>query len=658
MLFSEKGKRSCANRDSLQRTLRSEEHSYLVVSTGSSCTAGVYCIWRRYLVFVFCISSMSSTAPRIALRVLLGVVYTGAVATSWTAHSDIAAVTVDTESFAYNITVGGKAWLTDGLVAIQCGGKRFDSSPDGNLVGGAIDVINSTDPKLGPYEAVRRQWTTSFPCATLVTEVRSYRQGTIEFVTNLPGGANGTATESKLCDRNHCLTATEFPSLLLPGAPPPPPPPGPTPPPSPRPSSPSGCSDGVCDAFCEKSRIRGCAATWVSTVGLRAPSTGRACGNGLNKPCAAPIDACAAGWEPCLSWANGNDLDTFRSRVTSHECATGAPGAFVAAMSHVPGATCPPAPLNKDYGCKPQAEYGCEPICCGTSCAVPSCAHGVWGNGTSVLFTEDHTVFPNRACGNLDPGAATGVLCCEVGKHQTGAKQPAEGMARGSMPIGAEEASDTEVPGLLTWDGDALHGMYINLPQPANFMSWSGGLNQGPLVMYATNATNATAVAVLGSSSQFGTGILSRVGSRVVAGVQGMVTSLPPKYEIRFALVGRADGVTSAVMAYGASLRKAYSTSATKLRLGADPLSRQLHYVNDGGSLLNYCDYWPQCAKTDPVSCIPMGTTLKAASAYHKRIGLNVSVYTGCYSCVFWPKYCDVRLQRVYRNVRLQRMYR
>lgn len=46
---------------------------------------------------------------------------------------------------------------------------------------------------------------------------------------------------------------------------------------------------------------------------------------------------------------------------------------------------------------------------------------------------------------------------------------------------------------------------------------------------------------------------------------------------------------------YGALLRRAFDTSGSKLPLAADVLSRQLHYVTDGGSLLNYCDYWPAC---------------------------------------------------------------
>ena len=56
--------------------------------------------------------------------------------------------------------------------------------------------------------------------------------------------------------------------------------------------------------------------------------------------------------------------------------------------------------------------------------------------------------------------------------------------------------------------------------------------------------------------------------------------------------------------------------------------------VRTGGSLLNYCDYWPQCVNSSkrqfpagPVGCTPMSFTLSTASEYHKSLGLNVSVY-------------------------------
>ena len=80
------------------------------------------------------------------------------------------------------------------------------------------------------------------------------------------------------------------------------------------------------------------------------------------------------------------------------------------------------------------------------------------------------------------------------------------------------------------------------------------------------------------------------------------------------------------MMAYGAALKKAHGTAQSKLTLADDVLNRQLHYVTDGGSLLNYCDYWPQCANSSH-GCTPMASTLEAAAAYHQSIGLEVGVY-------------------------------
>lgn len=140
---------------------------------------------------------------------------------------------------------------------------------------------------------------------------------------------------------------------------------------------------------------------------------------------------------------------------------------------------------------------------------------------------------------------------------------------------------------LITWNGNSLRGNTIFLPEPANFAQWSGGLEGGPLVLFA-----GSHAAVFGPSNEFKTTVISRVGSRVVAGIQGMVQSVPAGYEVRFALVGSSEGITASTMAYGSLLRKAHGTAQTKLTLADDPLSRQLHFVNDGGSLLNYCDYW------------------------------------------------------------------
>ena len=89
---------------------------------------------------------------------------------------------------------------------------------------------------------------------------------------------------------------------------------------------------------------------------------------------------------------------------------------------------------------------------------------------------------------------------------------------------------------------------------------------------------------MLGPSSEFKVGLMSRVGNRLVAGAQGMITELPPHYPLRFALVGRSDGITSSMMAFGSLLQKSHGSATTKLSLSDDPLSRQLHFVDDGKS--------------------------------------------------------------------------
>ena len=81
---------------------------------------------------------------------------------------------------------------------------------------------------------------------------------------------------------------------------PPPPPPVP-----PQPPALAGCADGQCEAFCHLDNVHGCRATW-DKASLRAKKSAadkttnkKACGGDV--PCAVPADACAPGWEVCLS---------------------------------------------------------------------------------------------------------------------------------------------------------------------------------------------------------------------------------------------------------------------------------------------------------------------------------------------------------------------
>jgi hypothetical protein len=215
------------------------------------------------------------------------------------------------------------------------------------------------------------------------------------------------------------------PSGPLPPAPPPaPPPPGPgqTPAPPPGPPHPApppvktdGCADGTCDAFCENPTVRGCLASWSSPTNMRARRSGAACGGALG-PCKSPADACGAGWEVCLG-ENGSELAAFRTAMTPSACATGDPRAFATAMSHSnpeykPDAgkgMCPPANRAQDNGCIPEG-WGCEPICCGAACTVPSCPDMVWEGATRI-----HVDVAEGCCGSMSPQDSVGVLCCKTG---------------------------------------------------------------------------------------------------------------------------------------------------------------------------------------------------------------------------------------------------
>jgi hypothetical protein len=202
---------------------------------------------------------------------------------------------------------------------------------------------------------------------------------------------------------------------------------GPSPAPSPSPGPPAlvGCSDGFCDAFCAASAtVHGCAATWNSSssgggVSLRAPPTGRPCGNDLTPGgtvCAVPADACAPGWALCLSNASVPALSPagFRAGLSAADCAGADPRRFIAAMQHanpawesLPPKPCPTAPSDEDNGCAADG-WGAEPICCGEGCVVPSCPNDLWMGATRIHVGE------NAGCGSVPGGWVDGVLCCKM----------------------------------------------------------------------------------------------------------------------------------------------------------------------------------------------------------------------------------------------------
>lgn len=187
--------------------------------------------------------------------------------------------------------------------------------------------------------------------------------------------------------------------------------PGPLPPPPPEP--PSGCADGTCDAFCQHSDVQGCAASLVTPVSMRTPATGKPCGGELG-PCTAPADACAPGWQICLSDFSNPSLSAvgFRSRMTATQCASDDGGKYIAAMSHgnpawaPPGGTCPATQNDNDNGCQ-GTDWGSEAICCGSGCVLAGCANDLWVGQTLIYDDQKH------GCGNVF-GVSDGFLCCKV----------------------------------------------------------------------------------------------------------------------------------------------------------------------------------------------------------------------------------------------------
>jgi|WetSurMetagenome_2_1015567.scaffolds.fasta_scaffold327927_1 hypothetical protein len=165
-----------------------------------------------------------------------------------------------------------------------------------------------------------------------------------------------------------------------------------------------GCADGRREGFHDLAAfpsIAGCQAFWEGPLSMRAPATGRACGDGLGG-CAVPADACGPGWRVCGASGALADL----KQVTGEQCESAGGGHFSAAVSH----------------CKKQEEcvyddgpYECfasgwcsEPVCCGQNCAsFGECRSGIWPEKTHIPSGTD------QGCGGTTARRAGGVLCCK-----------------------------------------------------------------------------------------------------------------------------------------------------------------------------------------------------------------------------------------------------
>jgi hypothetical protein len=167
-----------------------------------------------------------------------------------------------------------------------------------------------------------------------------------------------------------------------------------------------GCADGQREAFVDAAAfpgIAGCLSTWAGTQSMRAPATGRACGDDTGE-CAVPADVCAAGWHVCGAKGALADL----RQVSAEQCEQAGGGRFSAGISHCETQS------GCQYDTRPDGDYECfasgwcsETVCCGNDCGdFGACTDGVWPGKTHIAQGTD------LGCGATSSRRAGGVLCC------------------------------------------------------------------------------------------------------------------------------------------------------------------------------------------------------------------------------------------------------
>lgn len=258
---------------------------------------------------------------------------------------------------------------------------------------------------------------------------------------------------------------------------------------------------------------------------------------------------------------------------------------------------------------------------------------------TSIVYFVTRDVFDFRTIVGANGANDTNTL-------------PASARSHGSFykPLAASTA--TEFPsfppprpafglGFITWNGDALgSNEHLHRPVPhstgsassADFKAYIGGLVSGPLVLFGGADGGASSdhppAVVISPANEFDVTRLMHThgepgqSTRIVAGAQGMIKTLPASFTLRFLLSGR-EGVNAAMAAWGKTIKLMHGTK--KFSLDEDTLSRQLHYVNDNGANYCYCHWWPKCQQEG--NCVPMHVTLTQLKEEHKSLGLQVGHY-------------------------------
>ena len=106
-----------------------------------------------------------------------------------------------------------------------------------------------------------------------------------------------------------------------------------------------------------------------------------------------------------------------------------------------------------------------------------------------------------------------------------------------------------------SYQGNSLGGNWRAGPLSA----WTGGLQAGPLLLYAANSTELHPAAMLISALTHAKAMIGSPGDKAVPsvsfGVQGYVEELPPSFTSAVILVGRA-GISATQLAWGEAVRR------------------------------------------------------------------------------------------------------
>lgn len=169
----------------------------------------------------------------------------------------------------------------------------------------------------------------------------------------------------------------------------------------PLPPEQAGCADGTREAFHDLARHpdrAGCVAAWTDAADLAARPTGAACGDALG-PCAAPADACAAGWHVCGA---GGDLAELRSLdpVTCSRVA----GEFLGASSVCAGDDPCVDPPATGLTCAGDGDCA-RAFCCGSDFFCSDLPPGCGFSATRLTRGPE-------PCAHATSRPGRGVLCC------------------------------------------------------------------------------------------------------------------------------------------------------------------------------------------------------------------------------------------------------